>query len=182
VVGREGVNDLIREIGNHAPGLRIHLIGHSFGGRVVTAAADASALKVSGMTLLQAAFSHYSFAHNYEPGSDGLFRKVVTDRKVTGPILITHSNRDTAVGKAYAIASAIAGQIAQALGDENDRYGGLGRNGARLTPEAVDGNLQPVGSSYQFTGGKIFNLTADDIILEHSDICKPEVAYALLSA
>ncbi|MGI8988773.1 MAG: serine aminopeptidase domain-containing protein [Bryobacteraceae bacterium] len=182
VVGRAGVCGLISEIANHSPGLKIHLIGHSFGGRVVTSAADASASKVSGMTLLQAAFSHYSFAHNYEPGSDGLFREVVTDGKVTGPILISHSMRDTAVGKAYAIASAIAGQIAQALGDENDRYGGLGRNGARLTPEAVDGNLQAVGSTYQFTGGKIFNLTADDIIMEHSDICKPEVAYALLSA
>ncbi len=186
MVGHTAVNDLIRSVHEAAPDLKIHLIGHSFGARVVTAAADGRPNQpvqhVSTMTLLQAAFSHYSFAHNYEPGSDGLFRTVVTEHKVTGPILITHSIKDIAVGRAYAIASRIAGQVAQGLGDENDRYGGLGRNGARITPEAVDGQLQPVGAVYTFAPGKIYNLTADNIIMEHSDICKPEVAYALLTA
>ena len=38
-VGRGGVNPLLREIRAAAPDLRVHLVGHSFGGRLVTAAA-----------------------------------------------------------------------------------------------------------------------------------------------
>jgi hypothetical protein len=83
---------------------------------------------------------------------------------------------------AYPLASRIAGQDAAGLGDENDRFGGLGRNGAQHTPERVVGTLQPVGSSYTFEPGKIYNLNADAIIADHSDICHHEVAFALLKA
>jgi len=33
-----------------------------------------------------------------------------------------------------------------------------------------------------FAAGKVHNLNADALISNHSDICKPEVAYALLCA
>jgi hypothetical protein len=70
-----------------------------------------------------------------------------------------------------------------ALGGRNDRYGGIGRNGARFTPEAVDDvQLGPVTTKYTFEPGKIYNLNADAIILDHSDIVKPEVVHVLLSA
>ena len=38
-VGAGGLNPLLRELRAAAPDLRIHLVGHSFGGRLVTAAA-----------------------------------------------------------------------------------------------------------------------------------------------
>ena len=78
---------------------------------------------------------------------------------------MTHSRNDRAVGVAYPLASRIAGQDAAGLGDENDQFGGLGRNGAQHTPERVVGTLQPVGSSYTFEPGKIYNLNADAIIV-----------------
>ena len=102
------------------------------------------------MTLLQAAFSHNGFAEKFDQSHDGFFRKVVTDRKVSGPIVITYTKNDNAVGLMYPLASLIAGQNASKIGDANDPYGGIGRNGAQKTPEAVNGILGAVGNTYQF--------------------------------
>ena len=184
-VGRLGVHAVLQRVRGAAP-IRLHLMGHSFGGRVVTAAAAGPAetpvLPVSTLTLLQAAFSHYGFSDDYDGTHAGFFRRVVTDRAVAGPVLITHSVRDTAVGTLYPLASMLAHQVGAALGDANDQYGGMGRNGAQKTPEATEGPLLGPTSKYAFAGGRIYNLNADNIIQEHSDICHPEVANALLQA
>lgn len=185
VVG-EGLNQVLRELRVQQSDLKLHLIGHSFGARLVTAAAigpeDQPPGKVSTLTLLQAAFSHYGFSDDYEGTKDGLFRRLVTAPMVSGPILISCTSNDRAVGLAYPLASLIAGQVAAALGDKNDRYGGIGRNGAQKTPEAVDGSLLPTGGMYQLQAGKLYNLNADLFVKDHSDICKSEIAYAVLVA
>jgi hypothetical protein len=186
VVGRSGVNQLLREIQAKAPEIKTHLIGHSFGGRLVTAAAfgpdSQPPIKVNTMTLLQAAFSHNGFAQRFDGSHDGFFRKVVTDGRISGPTLITCSKQDKAVGLAYPLASLIANQNASDLGDKNDPFGGIGRNGAQHTPEASDGTLNPVGGAYHFQNGKLFNLNGDILITGHSDISKDEIAYALLTS
>lgn len=182
-VGVTGLAPLLPQLKKAVPGLRIHLVGHSFGGRLVTAAAHAStaAGRPSSLTLLQAAYSHNGLASKFDGKADGFFRKVISDGKVAGPILITHTKNDKAVGIAYPLASRISGVNAAALGDENDPYGGIGRNGAVKTPEAVAGELLVVGQPYAFSAGKAFNLKSDAFIGDHSDICKPQVAWALLS-
>ncbi|MEO6320156.1 MAG: hypothetical protein ABIR56_05805 [Polaromonas sp.] len=135
------------------------------------------------MTLLQAAFSHLGFARDYNHHqSNGLFRRVMASSLVSGPVLVTCTGNNTAVGLMYAIASRIKNQVASALGDRNDIYGCMGRNGAQATPEASEGKLLNLGIPYQFEAGKLYNLNADAVIKDHSDICKIEVAYALLSA
>ena len=148
-VGSTGVADLLADLRAANPDLRIHLAGHSFGARTVSAAARAgdTALPVASVSLLQAAFSHFSFADNWEPGKDGLFRSVLATQRVSGPIVVTHTRNDRAVGVAYAIASRVAGQVAQGVGDAGDKYGGLGRNGALKTPEATSGRLLPAGAA-----------------------------------
>ncbi len=183
-VGTKGVGPLLAQLRKAAPKLKIHLVGHSFGGRLVTAAANATTAttRPSSLTLLQAAYSHNGFASKFDGKNNGFFRKVITNGKVAGPILITHTKNDKAVGIAYPLASRISGVNAAALGDEGDPYGGIGRNGAQKTPEAVAGELAVVGQPYQFTAGKAFNLKADAFISDHSDICKPQVAWALLSS
>ena len=185
-VGFGGLFDTLQRIRVASPTIKLHLVGHSFGGRVVTAASTGPSgntpLNIESLTLLQTAYSHYGLAQNYEAGKDGFFRRMITARNVSGPIVISCTKNDQAVGKAYPLASLIAGQVAAALGDKNDRYGGLGRNGAQKTPEAHDGTLLPVGQVYAFTGGAIYNLNADAFIMGHSDICKNEVAQALLAS
>jgi esterase/lipase superfamily enzyme len=188
VIGRDGVSKVVFQIMGKLPKLKVHLIGHSFGGRVVTAAADALGTKAetkpASMSLLQAAFSHNGFATKFDGSRDGFFRKVVTGQKVTGPIIITHTKNDKAVGLAYPIASKLSGVDASAIGDEHDRFGGLGRNGAlvQFTPEAKAGQLLPLGGSYSFTPGKLFNLEGSAFIGGHSEVTGKEVAAAVLNA
>jgi len=183
-VGVNGVAPLLATLRKAVPGLKIHMAGHSFGGRLVTAATSGTtaASRPNTLTLLQAAYSHNGLSSKFDGKTDGFFRKVVTGNKVGGPILITHTKNDKAVGVAYPLASRINGVKTAALGDENDPYGGMGRNGAQKTPEAVVGELLATGSPYAFAAGKAFNLKADAFIGDHSDICKPQVAWAMLTS
>lgn len=185
--GAEGVNPILRQIRAAHPALRIHLVGHSFGGRVVTAAVagvdDATVLSANSMSLLQAAFSHHGFAMNWDgKGGNGFFRRVVGKNAISGPVIITCTSNDRAVGIAYPIASLVAGQTAAGLGDKHSKYGGIGRNGAQKTPEAVDSKMVEEGVPYALQPGKLHNLNADAFIKDHGDVSNPRVAYAVLSA
>jgi len=191
LIGSTALNPLLQAIAKEHPALRLHLVGHSFGGRLVTATSagvsTATILRAHSMSLLQAAFSHYGFARNWDQkNNNGFFRRVVDQKAIRGPILITHTTSDKAVGMAYPLAALLAGQNASTLGDRNSDYGGIGRNGAQKTPEARDGNLIPAGGTYGFVAGQLHNLNAlnaaGDLIKHHGDVCNRNVAYAVLSA
>jgi pimeloyl-ACP methyl ester carboxylesterase len=181
-VGTAGIAPLLGALHAAAPDARIHLAGHSFGARAASAAANATDAPIHAVILLQGAFSHYGFADNWDGnGADGLFRAVPS--RLHGPLVITHTKNDKAVGLAYAIASRLAKQVAVDIGGPNDRYGGVGRNGALKTPEAEPpSRLQPVGGTYTFKGRRVTNLQADDFVSGHSAVTGKEVAYALLTA
>jgi hypothetical protein len=166
--------------------LRIHLVGHSFGARVVTAATDGqAALAPANLVLLQGAFSHNGFARDFdEDHHDGFFRKVIDGRKVAGPIVATHTANDRAVGLAYAIASRISGDNRAAFGDADDMFGGIGRNGAvRMGPgETVSLVLLDASGSYTLSRGVIHNMLADDHISSHSAVSNAAVANLIVAA
>jgi pimeloyl-ACP methyl ester carboxylesterase len=182
VVGTAGLGPLVAQIRKKYPA-RIHLVGHSFGGRVVTAATDAQqdAGAISSLTLLQTAYSHNALGDD-EKGLVGFFRGVVTGKKVKGPIVISHTINDRAVGIAYPIASRLARDNSKALGDRNDPYGGLGRNGALFAKASEEFRLTKDVVGFAFKSGKIYNLNADDVIKNHGDVERPAVARALLCA
>lgn len=178
-VGKNGVSKVVDKL---APKVqRVHLIGHSFGGRVVTAAAANSATnKIKTMSLLQTAFSHNGFSKSM----GGFFRSVVDSKRVDGPILVTHTKNDKAVGIAYPLASKISGDATAAFGDENDKFGGLGRNGAQQMEqdEVVKGSLQPENGNYSFQPRKFFNLEGSAFISGHGDVTGKQVAHAVRRA
>ena len=185
-VGLGGVGALLGLIRAKNSVIKIHLVGHSFGGRLVTAAASTFAPGTPdvSMTLLQAAYSHNGLGANYDGKKhDGFFRSVLKDKRISGPVLITHTKNDWAVGIAYPLASRVSRDTAAAIGDENDPYGGMGRNGAQHTPEVATplGTLLPLGRKYALKPGKVHNLRADDYINDHGDVTGPEVAYAFLN-
>jgi hypothetical protein len=162
---------------------RIHLIGHSFGGRLVTAAAKESKTnRLASLTLLQAAFSHNGFSKIMK----GFFRSVVEAKRVAGPILITNTKNDKAVGLAYPIASRINNDTTMAIGDENDKFGGIGRNGAqKMESGEVDTSqtvLRDTGEKYTFSVGKFFNLRGDSFIKDHGDVTGKQIVNAVLNA
>ena len=188
LVGRQGLGTTLVRVRDRFPKLRIHLVGHSFGGRVVTAAASvlpAHSADVT-LTLLQAAFSHNGFAEKFDGKKNGAFRTVLTDKRISGPIIITHTKNDKAVGVAYPLASRIARDVASALGDKDDPYGGIGRNGAQHTPEVATEETSlrqfQAGTSYSFKRGKIYNLNSDKFIRDHSDVTGREVLNAFSAA
>jgi hypothetical protein len=178
-VGKKGVAKLVDTLAPQVK--RIHLIGHSFGGRVITAAAaNSTADKIKSMSLLQTAFSHNGFSRSM----NGFFRSVVDQRRVDGPILVTHTKNDKAVGVAYPLASRINGDTTAAFGDENDKFGGLGRNGAQQmeNDEVIKGTLLAAGASYPFRAGKFFNLEGSAFIRGHGDVTGKEIANAVRKA
>jgi hypothetical protein len=194
-VGEQGVEPLIEKVRTARPDLRIYMIGHSFGCRLTAAAVnklpDAPDMLPDILLLLQGAFSHNGFAKENDESNveRGAFRDVIEKQKVRGPILITHTRRDKAVGVAYPIASRINGVKAAELGDADDVFGGLGSNGTqtpRSTPEGVPGTLSAVGTLYPFAQktppSTPFNLKGDAYISGHSDIVHPEVGFALAVA
>lgn len=182
-IGKNGVAPFLDRL---PPSIEaIHLIGHSFGGRVVTAAAaNSTTPRIRSMTLLQAAFSHNGFSKK----KNGFFRAVVEQKRVHGPILITHSILDKAVGTAYPLASRINQDDRLALGDKNDRFGAIGRNGAQemedTEVDAAQINLRPATDPqpYQFKQPVIYNLNGDTLITGHGDVTNEAIVSAVLSA
>ena len=186
-VGQQGVGPMLDRLAGNVQ--RIHLVGHSFGCRVVTAAAAASTTdKLQSMSLLQAAFSHNGFSKSM----NGFFRSVVDNRRIKGPILVTYTPNDRAVGIAYPVASRLSGTVASAFGDANDKFGGLGRNGAqKMEPGEVvqDVNqLLAVNGGYKWEPGHFHNLESSKYIIDpsggdaHMFVTGKEVAWAVSRA
>jgi len=194
-VGRNGLGPAVARLAEIQPGLRVHLIGHSFGARLVSfalaglpAGATGPASPVKSLTLLQGAFSHFAFARAVAAidGRDGALAGV-TDR-VDGPLLASFTRLDTAVGKAYPLASMLSRDATSGFDDLLYKWGGVGHDGF----QAVDAGqvpMAPVEQPYQFAAGRFFNLDANAVIRNggppsgsHSDIVHPEIAWALLSA
>jgi len=186
-VGQEGVGPMLDRLAKGVQ--RIHLVGHSFGCRVVTAAAAASTTdKLQSMLLLQAAFSHNGFSKSM----NGFFRSVVDNHRIKGPIVITYTPNDRAVGIAYPVASRLAGTVASAFGDANDKFGGLGRNGAQKMEagEVVQdvGQLLAVDGSYSWQSGRFHNLESSKYIIDpsggdaHMFVTGKEVAWVISRA
>lgn len=181
-VGTKGVAPLLQRIHGEFPDMRLHLAGHSFGARVVSAAATASPAPVASLTLLQGAFSHYGFTRNFAgSGKNGAFVAAVADGHVVGPLAITHTHKDKAVGLAYAIASRLARQTGTAVGDASDLYGGIGANGS-VGSGATPAKMQPATGSYTLQDRTITNVLADDYVTGHSDVTNAAVVNLLAHA
>jgi len=187
IVGDVGVSNVVRTLKQANPALRVHLIGHSLGGRCM--AACSKALSVSPMVqpdsvaLLEAAFSHYGLSANNGKGSEGFFREVLVKQVVKGPFISTFSYQDLVVGKAYAISSRLAGDNVRAIGDKNDQFGGIGRNGTQKCDESTTQPMSRAGTQYTYALNVVNNLDGSGgIIKNHSDVTNADVTYAVACA
>ena len=186
-VGEKGVAPAVRALRKAAPEIRVHLVGHSLGGRLMAATAKALGvrprLQPDSLTLLEAAFSHYGFSSDNGRGTPGFFRDVIDKKIVKGPLVSTFSAEDTVVGKAYSISSRLSGDNSRGIGDANDEFGGIGRNGALKTAEVSHSPLHTPGTAYHYALGVINNLDGSGgLIKSHGDVTNPAVTYAFASA
>ena len=186
-VGASGAAQAVRAVKASRPGLKIHLVGHSLGGRLMAACAKSLCtgpqLQPDSLTLLEAAFSHYGFSPDNGKGTAGFFRDVVAQSIVKGPLISTFSFQDTVVGKAYAVASRLAGDNTKFIGGPKDPFGGIGRNGTQKTKEATNETLHTPGSGYIFPPKVVHNLDGSGgLIKDHGDVTNTTVTYAFASA
>ena len=90
-VGATGVAAAVRELHARCPEIRIHLVGHSLGARLMAACAkalaDAPMYRPDSMMLLDAAFSHFGFSADNGRGHAGFFRTVIEKKVVKGPFV-----------------------------------------------------------------------------------------------
>ena len=150
----------ITRLGASRPGLRVHLIGHSFGARLVSFALAGLPERTVGATspvksllLLQGAFSHFAFADAlpFDAARGGAVRGM--GQRVGGPLVTTHTLLDTAVGRFYPLASVLARQDAARLtGSAPSRWGAFGNDGAQAV-NALEVSLAAVGTKYAFAPG-----------------------------
>jgi hypothetical protein len=193
-VGRNGLGPLLAALHAASPAVRVHLIGHSFGARLVSfslsgVGAPASS-PVASLLLLQGAFSHWCFAHAQDNpfGSPGALNGY-PDR-VHGPLVATHTVYDWAVGVWYPKASFLAQQDTEAV--VADRWGGMGADGYQAVKPAEDTAMPSQGgTSYGFAPGIFYRVDAASVINNtagepfagaHSDIRKSQVAQLAAAA
>jgi hypothetical protein len=186
-VGATGVAAAVRALHRGRPSIRIHLVGHSLGGRLMASCAKALGsspkLQPDSLMLLEAAFSHFGFSPDNGRGNAGFFREVITSQVVKGPFVSTFSAEDTVVGKAYSIMSRLARDNTREIGDASDEFGGIGRNGPLRTPEVATVRLQKPGLAYDYKSGVINNLDGSGgLIKDHGDVTNEAVTYAFASA
>ena len=198
VIGRTGLGPLIGRLAAAAPGLRVHLMGHSFGARLVAyslsglphGAAGANS-PVRCLLLIQGAFSHFSFA-NPVPDSavTGPGALAAFTGNVNGPLLATFSAADRALGWWYPAASMLAQQNAESVADLTYEWGAMGHDGYQQSPPGTTVKLAAPGTAYHFQPGAFYLLDANAIISAsqssfsgaHSDIQHAPVIWPLLSA
>jgi hypothetical protein len=193
-VGRNGVGPLLAALHGQSPAVRVHLIGHSFGARLVSFALSGvgapAGSPVASLLLLQGAFSHWSFAHAQDNpfGSPGALN--ANADRVHGPLVATHTVYDWAVGVWYPKASFLAQQDTEAA--VAGRWGGIGADGFQAVKPAEDkAMLAQGGASYGFAPGTFYRVDAASVINNttgepfsgaHSDIRKPPVAQLAAAA
>jgi hypothetical protein len=185
--GATGLATTVRTCQSELPSARIHLAGHSLGGRLMSACCKSlgqqQAPKIASLSLLEAAFSHFGFSPDAGWGQPGFFRDVIEAQIVRGPVISTFSKLDTVVGTAYALASRLAQDRLQAIGDAADPYGGIGHNGAQRTPESIAIRLHRQSQPYHFQPGIVTCLDGSGgLITSHGDITNVHVTYAIASA
>ncbi len=198
VIGRNGLGPMIGQLAAANAGIRVHLIGHSFGARLVSfalsglppAAAGANS-PVRTLLLIQGAFSHYSFANpvpNFLVTGPGALSAFAGN--VNGPLLATFSAADRACGWWYPAASMLAHQDAESVDDLATQWGAMGHDGYQQSPPGTTVTLAAQGTEYNFQPGSFYLLDANAVICAdqspfsgaHSDIQHAQVVWPIVDA
>ncbi|MEU6282878.1 serine-threonine protein kinase [Streptomyces sp. NPDC047028] len=195
-VGSRGLGPALGRLATAAPGVRVHLVGHSFGGRLVSYALDglpSGVRTVKSVTLLQGAFSHYTFATRLPQDPHGSGALKDRQKRVDGPLVCCYSHFDSSLGTFYPLASACAGEdrsvagfsLGHALGP---RWGAMGHDGVQAVPGTAALDLAGALRGPLPRSGCV-NVDAAAVVRRggppsgaHSDIVHPELARLVLAA
>jgi hypothetical protein len=189
-VGELGLGPLLGQLARSSPDVRVHLVGHSQGARLVSFALRGlpdGVRNVKSLTLLQGAFSHYAFAQSlpHSTHSGGALRAM--EQRVDGPVVACYSRHDSALGVIYPLASSLAGDDASAVGLDK-RWWAMGHNGIQAVRPLVRLTLEEA-LRQGIPGSGCVSLDTASVVRRggppsgaHSDICHEELARVVLAA
>ncbi|MFD3314945.1 serine-threonine protein kinase [Streptomyces sp. NPDC058694] len=195
-VGERGLGPLVGRLAQVTPGLRVHLVGHSFGGRLVSFALRGlpkGVRNVKSVTLLQAAFSHYAFAARLPHDARGKGVLQGQQDRVDGPLVCCFSRFDSALGTIYPMASRMAGDSSSAVDLRlprllGSKWGALGFDGVQAVAGTKAFKLADALRAKLPVSGCV-NIDASAVVKRggapagaHSDICHRELAQVVLAA
>jgi hypothetical protein len=194
-IGEGGIHKFLVDLqkATAAKGTRIHLMGHSFGTIVISSMIGGPNAKaplprpIDSVTLVQGAVSLWCYANDIpmKRGTKGYFNQIISDRKVRGPMCITQSKFDKAVGKLYPFASRVNGSAAFDATAGFPEYGAIGAFGIQGVPQNALTMLE-ADKPYSLAKGQIYNVESSKFICHgngvsgaHSDIDGPQVAHLI---
>jgi DNA/RNA endonuclease G (NUC1) len=198
-LGEVTVHSLLKELLSVAgPDVRFHLVGHGFGGILVSAAVAGPpggpglSRPVHSLSLVQGILSSWSFSRlvPFETGLPGYFHRLIAERLIAGPILTTLSELDEIARWWYRRAAGAARRMEYAPGS-SPKYGTVGAHGLRGDGfDSIDLPLGGADRRYDFRAGGVYNLdagpifrTGGDPIGAHLDVLQHvELAHAVWSA
>ncbi len=195
-VGERGLGRVVGQLAGTAPGVRVHLMGHSFGARLVSFALRGlprGVRTVKAVTLFQGAFSHYAFAARlpHDTRAGGVLHG--QQNRIDGPLVCCHSRHDSALGAFYPLAARAVGDSRSLRGPDiggllGARWGALGYGGVKAVPGTPSVALADA-LALQLPASGCVNVDAAAVVRRggppsgaHSDICHPELARVTLAA
>jgi hypothetical protein len=176
-VGAAGVRALLEDLLAENETTRLHLLGHSYGAKVLLSALATASLKpgrtAHSMLLLQPAVSHLCFAHKL-PDSTAAGGYHGVPERVARPIFATYSAHDFPLHDVFHLAlwrSADEGEasIAASDGRPPNIYAALGGYGPRAAGEAlIDITLPPTRLNVK--NARLYGIDGTATISGHGDI------------
>ncbi|MDO0916136.1 serine-threonine protein kinase [Streptomyces sp. DT2A-34] len=195
-VGERGLGRVIGQLAARSPEVRVHLVGHSFGARLVSFALRGlpkGVRSVKSVTLLQGAFSHYAFASRlpHDARAGGVLEG--QHNRIDGPLVCCYSRHDSALSTMYPLASRMAGDargiaaldIGRTLGN---KWGAMGHDGVQAVPGTRSSKLADALKAELPAAGCV-NIDAASVVRRggppagaHSDIVHRELAQVVVAA
>jgi hypothetical protein len=194
-VGERGLGRVVGQLAAERPEVRVHLVGHSFGGRLVSFALRGlpeGVRTVKSVTLLQGAFSHYAFAARlpHDARAGGVLHG--QQNRIDGPLVCCYSRFDKALSTMYPLASRMAGDaegaamnLGRLLGA---KWGAMGHDGVQAVPGTRAWKLADALTTTLPTSGCV-NIDAASVVKDgkapagaHSDIVHRELAQLVVAA
>jgi len=182
-VGAFGVSKLLTALLKQS-NARVHLLGHSYGCKVVMTAAcypETLPRKVESALLLQPAVSQYVFAQKVpKRNAPGGFIRALT--RFNQPILSTFSSHDVPLTKIFHVSVRRKDDLGelQFAGDGSPSdYGALGGFGPQATAARIVDIQAPVKRYDLSIPERVIGLRSSSVIRGHGDINHPETCWAL---
>ena len=194
-IGQNGLGPLLAALHAQSPGVRVHLIGHSFGARLVSftlaGVGTPADSPIASLLLLQGAFSHWSFAHAKDnpfgnPGALNAYADRVHGPLVATPHRLRLGRRGAGIPKPPSWLSRMTRRWWRTAGAAWAPTASRPCNPAQDRAMPAQG-----GTNYGFAPGTFYRIDAANVINNttgepfsgaHSDIRKPPVAQLAAAA